>query len=286
LRTVLEMDIPVVEPSLLATAFARSHVAVVVLGHEGVLLAANPAACGLLGDGKRVDPDLLLQVAAVDLDAEEGTGMAAVHRFGARDCRLHRVLYRAPSGEPFAVLELIDVTDLRHRELQLLERLERDTLTGVASRDAFFAAAKALISERRRAFRPLSVAMIDLDDFKVVNDEAGHAAGDRVLAGVAECCRQSLRDGDVIGRLGGDEFAALLPGAGPVDAQTVIDRIRTKLACAGGTDALAGRTVTLSIGLALYRDGEGDIGPAMKRADQALYAAKPGIAGRRQRAVG
>ena len=280
------MDIPIAEPSLLATAFARSHIAVVVLGREGVLLAANPAACDLLGDGRRVDPDVLLQVAAVDLDAEEGAGMAAAHRFGARDCRLHRVRYRTPSGAPFVVLELVDVTDLRHRERQLLDRLQRDTLTGVASRDAFFAAAKALINERRRAFRPLSVAMIDLDDFKLVNDEAGHSAGDRVLAGVAACCRQSLRDGDVIGRLGGDEFAALLPGTGPVDAQTVIDRIRAKLARAAGTDALAGRTVTLSIGLALYRDGEGDIGPAMERADLALYAAKPGAARARQQAAG
>lgn len=277
------MDVPVAEPSLLATAFARSHIAVVVLGHGGALLAANSVACDLLGDGQRVDPDLLRQVAAVDLAAEEGAGMADVHRFGRHDCRLYRVPYRTPSGAPFVVLELVDVTDLRHRERQLLDRLQRDTLTGVASRDAFFAAANALINERRRAFRPLSVAMIDLDDFKLVNDEAGHAAGDRVLAGVAACCRQSLRDGDIIGRLGGDEFAALLPGAGPVDAQTVIDRIRGKLARAAGTDTLAGRTVTLSIGLALYRDGEGDIGPAMERADLALYAAKPGTARRRRR---
>jgi len=275
------MDIPVAEPSLLATAFARSHVAVVVLGPEGVLLAANPAACDLLGDGRRVDPALLRQVGAVDLDAEEAAGTPQLHRFGAHECRLHRVRYRTPSGEPFVVVELVDVTDLRHRERQLLERLERDTLTGVASREAFFASAKALINERRRAFRPLSVAMIDVDEFKAVNDEAGHAAGDRVLAGVAACCRESLRDGDVIGRLGGDEFAALLPGAGPVDAQTVIDRIRGKLARRAGTDAMAGRMVTLSFGLALYRDGEGEIGPALERADQALYAAKPGIAGHR-----
>ena len=279
------MDIPIAEPSLLATAFARSHVAVVVFGPDGVLLAANPAACGILGDGRRVDPGLLRQVAAVDLDAEEGAGTSAVHRFGAHDCRLHRVRYRTPAGTPFVVLELVDVTDLRHRERQLLDRLERDTLTGVASRDAFFVAANALINERRRAFRPLSVAMIDLDDFKAVNDEAGHAAGDRVLAGVGACCRQSLRDGDVIGRLGGDEFAALLPGAGPVDAQTVIERIRGKLARAAGTDAMAGRTVTLSIGLALYRDGEGLIDPALERADQALFAAKVGSR-RRQRAAG
>jgi diguanylate cyclase (GGDEF)-like protein len=278
------MDIPVAEPSLFGVAFDRSHVAVVVLGADAELLAANPTARNLLGDGRRIDAARLTELAAVDLDGTEARGKPQVHRFGERDCQLHRMRYRTPDGVPFVVIELVDVTDLRRREQQLLDRLERDALTGLTSREAFFTAAKALIDERRRACRPLSVAMIDLDDFKAVNDEAGHAAGDRVLAGVAACCRQSLRDGDIIGRLGGDEFAALLPGAGPVDAQLVTERIRRSLARAAGSAALAGRTITVSIGLALYRDGEGEIGPALERADQALYAAKAATRGRRVRA--
>ncbi len=280
------MDTPVAEPLYLEAAFERSHVAVVMIAADGRLLAANPAARRLLGDGRAIDPTLPAAIAAANRGPAAGDEPPPSQRIGARDCRVHRVDYRTSAGMHFVVLELVDVTDLRHRERQLLDRLQRDTLTGVASRDAFFAAANALINERRRAFRPLSVVMIDLDDFKLVNDEAGHAAGDRVLAGVAACCRQSLRDGDVIGRLGGDEFAALLPGAGPVDAQTVIDRIRGKLAREAGTDTLAGRSVTVSIGLALYREGEGGIGPAMERADLALYAAKPATAKRRQRAAG
>jgi len=275
------MDIPVAEPPWLAAAFERSHVAVVMIAVDGRLLAANPAARRLLGDGRSVDPTLLAAIAAPDRGTATDDGPPP-QRIGARDCRVHRVDYRTPEGLPFVVLELVDVTDLRHRERQLLDRLEHDALTGVASRDAFFAAAAALIEERRRAFRPLSVLMIDIDDFKAVNDESGHAAGDRVLAGLAACCRDSLREGDVIGRLGGDEFAALLPGAGLADAQAVIERIERKIAAAAGSADMAGRRVTASIGLALYRDGEREIGPALERADQALYAAKAAGGNRRR----
>ena len=278
------MDIPVAELPLLEAAFERSHVAVVMIAVDGRLLAANPAARRLLGDGRTVDPTLLAAVTALDRKTAPAAGPPPPpQRIGARDCRVHRVDYRTPEGLPFVVLELVDVTDLRHRERQLLDRLERDTLTGVASRDAFFAAAAALIEERRRAFRPLSVVMIDIDDFKAVNDEAGHAAGDRVLAGLAACCRDSLREGDVIGRLGGDEFAALLPGAGLVEAQTVIERIERRVAAAGGSEAMAGRHVTASFGVGLYRDGEREIGPALERADQALYAAKAAVGSNRRR---
>jgi len=281
------METPVAEPHGLAAAFERSHVAIVMIAVDGRLLAANPAARQLLGDGRTIDPTLLATVAAAahvtgDRTTAAGAGAASVQRMGARDCRVHRVDYRTPAGLPFVVLELVDVTDLRHRERQLLDRLERDSLTGLASRDAFFAAAAALIEERRRAFRPLSVMMIDVDDFKAVNDESGHAAGDRVLAGLAACCRESVREGDVVGRLGGDEFAALLPGAGPDDAGAVIRRIEHKVADAAGSAALAGRTVTLSFGVALHRDGESEIGPALERADQALYAAKAASGGRRR----
>lgn len=268
------MDTPVAELPWLEAAFERSQMAVVMIAVDGRLLAANPAAQRLLGNGRTIDPALLAVVASFDHATATGDGPPPSRRIGARDCRVHRVDYRTPEGLPFVVLELVDVTDLCQREQQLLDRLERDTLTGVASRDAFFAAAAALIEERRRASRPLSVVMIDVDDFKAVNDESGHAAGDRVLAGLAACCRDSLREGDVIGRLGGDEFAALLPGAGPVDAQAVIERIERKIAAAAGSHAMAGRRVTASFGLALYRDGESEIGAALERADQALYAAR------------
>ena len=280
---VLEMDTPVAELPWLEAAFERSHVAVVMIAVDGRFLAANPAARRLLGNGRRIDPTLLEVIAAPNRGIAADDAPPPPQRIGARDCRVHRVDYRTSAGMPFAVLELVDVTDLRHRERQLLDRLEHDTLTGVASRDAFFAAAAAMIDERRRAFHPLSVVMIDVDDFKAVNDEAGHAAGDRVLAGLAACCRDGLREGDVIGRLGGDEFAALLPGAGPVDAQAVIERIEGKIAAAAGSRAMAGRRVTASFGTALYRDGESEIGPALERADQALYAVKAVVGGNRRR---
>jgi diguanylate cyclase (GGDEF)-like protein len=265
------MDSQVAEPQWFEAAFARSLVALVITSPDGTLLAANPAARALLGDGREIEAGLLQAVREAAVQAGERPVRRSV---GAYDLQLHRMRHRTPAGEPFDVIEIVDLTAFGRREQALLDQLERDGLTGLASRDAFFRQAAALIGERRRVARPLAVAMVDLDAFKAVNDRAGHAAGDRVLAGVAACCREGLREGDVIGRLGGDEFAILLPGATLADAMAVAERIRVALAAAAGTAALAGQTVTLSIGLALRAPDEPAVDPALERADRALYAAK------------
>jgi diguanylate cyclase (GGDEF)-like protein len=271
---VYEMSHPTAEPQAIAAAFERSSVGVVITTAEGLLLAANPVACRLIGDGKAVDEVLLQAVRNAALAGSDALGGPLRRGVGAWEFQLHRIRYATPAGRIFDVVEIVDVTAFRRREQRLLDRLKRDSLTGLASRDAFFEAASRLIEERRRVARPLAVAMIDLDDFKLINDRAGHAVGDQVLAGVAECCRLGLREGDVIGRLGGDEIAILLPGALLADAALVAERIRAALRHAAATDALAGQAVTLSIGLALRRPGEASIEPALERADRALYAAK------------
>jgi diguanylate cyclase (GGDEF)-like protein len=265
------MDNPVAEPHWFEAAFARSRVALLITSPDGALLAANPAARALLGDGRDVDDGQLQAVRETALEAAE---RPVRRRIGTHDLQLHRMRHRTPGGDPFDVIEIVDLTAFGRREQALLDQLERDGLTGLASRDAFFRQAASLIGERRRVARPLAVAMIDLDRFKAINDRAGHAAGDQVLAGVAACCREGLREGDVIGRLGGDEIAILLPGASRADALAVAERIRAALARAGGSTALAGQTVTLSIGLAMREPHERAIAPALERADRALYAAK------------
>jgi len=262
------MTSQVAEPHWFMEAYRRSQVAMVIIDAAGGLIGANPTAQRLLGDGRSLAPQITAELVAT---AAAG---APLIELDERHYRLHRQRYRRPDGRLFDVIELIDVTPERRREQDLLERLDRDCLTGLKSRDGFMREAALLTAERRRGVRPLAVAMLDLDDFKAVNDKAGHAAGDALLALVAERCRSSLREGDVIGRLGGDEFAAILPGADLAAAGIVAERVRQAVRACSGTPEAGGQRVSLSIGIALGRPDDDGIGPALERADRALYAAK------------
>jgi diguanylate cyclase (GGDEF)-like protein len=113
---------------------------------------------------------------------------------------------------------------------------------------------------------PIAVLMLDLDKFKGINDEAGHATGDAVLRSVFRAIDSCLRDGDFAARLGGDEFAALLPRTGLTDAEKVADRMLTAIRAADGESSL-----TATIGLASLREGPRK---AMLEADLALYEGK------------
>jgi two-component system cell cycle response regulator len=138
-----------------------------------------------------------------------------------------------------------------------------DSLTGLANRRFILTQLGGLVSGARRHERELSVAIVDVDHFKAVNDRYGHAAGDRVLAEVAAALRRHLRAEDQLGRLGGEEFLALLPDADATAAAAAAEKLRASVGASG---------VTVSIGWAAW-EGE----PAeelLRRADEALYVAK------------
>jgi diguanylate cyclase (GGDEF)-like protein len=139
-----------------------------------------------------------------------------------------------------------------------------DTITRGPNRRAFDERL-ALLADSPEAPRA-TVLMLDLDGFKQVNDNFGHAAGDLVLRKVFEAVESSLRDGDFAARLGGDEFASLLPHTGIAEAEKVADRIL------GAVRSIAGEaTLTATIGLAPLHGGPRR---AMLEADLALYRAK------------
>jgi diguanylate cyclase (GGDEF)-like protein/PAS domain S-box-containing protein len=175
-----------------------------------------------------------------------------------------------------------DVRDLRALIAQLESQVQTDALTGAASRRH---AETRLIYELRRARRydrPISIALVDLDDFKQVNDRFGHGAGDGVLRRAAQRMRESLRESDVVARWGGDEFLLLLPESDAEAARVVCDRILTRLAEAeaGATDGDG--TVRASIGIATVKGGEDspDIDTLLRIADEALYEVKRSGKGR------
>ena len=144
-------------------------------------------------------------------------------------------------------------------ELQALSR--SDPLTGVLNRRGFTERFEAELSDHvRHDGRPLGLIVIDLDDFKRVNDTRGHAAGDELLREVAETLAADLRPSDVLGRLGGDEFAVLLPQAGPGELQAAAARLEQRLgAVAAASIGLAGLPVDGLSAEDLHRAADADL---------------------------
>jgi diguanylate cyclase (GGDEF)-like protein len=140
-----------------------------------------------------------------------------------------------------------------------------DGLTGLANRRRL----DADLAEHDGGARPTAAIMVDIDHFKEINDRYGHAFGDEVLRTVGEAIAEQVRHDDVVYRYGGEEFCVLLPGATPVDATAVAQRIVT---AARTVELPDGRHVTVSVGVA--GASRGDATGAIRRADRALYSAK------------
>ena len=156
------------------------------------------------------------------------------------------------------------------------ERLEamlfEDPLTGLSNRRFILTQLAGAVSAARRHERPLTIAIVDIDHFKSVNDSHGHAAGDRVLAAVAGSLREQLRAEDQLGRLGGEEFLALLPDAGASAAAAAAEKLRAEVAALRVEHDGLDMGVTISIGWAAWEGESAE--ELMRRADEALYDAK------------
>lgn len=148
-----------------------------------------------------------------------------------------------------------------------------DALTGLWARRAFFELAERERNRAARAGEPYALLVLDLDDFKRVNDTFGHSAGDRVLAAVASSTRTALRNADLVGRYGGEELIALLSGSGPAAAAEAAERVR---AAVDGIrlEELPALRVTASLGVAATRAPGEEVDSVFRRADLALYRAK------------
>ncbi len=163
-----------------------------------------------------------------------------------------------------------------NRSRAALQRLALiDALTGLANRGHFYHQAEQLLESAAPPALPVSALMIDVDHFKSINDEAGHAAGDTVLSAVAQILRENIRAGDFIARYGGEEFAAMLPATDRDMALAIAERMRAAVAGSSELHRLAQRGVTISIGVAETTTVL-PVDPVMLAADRALYAAKAG----------
>lgn len=203
-------------------------------------------------------------------------------RVGPEDSVRHlslrgKVLDRNRRGRPTRAVGLaLDVTTEKAMEEQMLRMVMSDALTGVPNRRAFDQAIRSEWRRCTRAAEPLSVAIIDIDDFKRFNDTFGHLVGDAALIGVARALTASLhRAGDVLARFGGEEFTVVLPGIGTEGALVVADRLVDAVRQVTVRQA-AEWSMSVSVGVSTWVPGATTRKSAelLADADVALYGAK------------
>jgi diguanylate cyclase (GGDEF)-like protein/PAS domain S-box-containing protein len=275
------------------TLVQNAHDVILIVDDDGHIRYASPSAESVLGPGSVVGLCFFDLMAPGDQAAAElaiSSPSAAMARFGAATCHIRRtdgsqvdveVSSRDLRDDPTVrgvVLTLRDVTEQRKLQGELTHRAFHDALTGLPNRLLFRdRVGHALIGADRRDGL-IGVLLIDLDDFKLVNDTMGHGAGDELLAAVAARLTDVLRPDDTAARLGGDEFAILVEGAREASeveeiAARVVEAITAPL------DGAAGLSTSVSVGVATTSEALTSA-EMLRRADLALYAAKEAGKGR------
>jgi diguanylate cyclase (GGDEF)-like protein/PAS domain S-box-containing protein len=210
---------------------------------DGVLIYANPAAAELAG----TTVDQLVGQPAVNYyrDPAQRTELMARYREAGRlrdeevclilgDHRQHWVmLSMVPidfGGEDADLATLVDITARKQMEGQLQTLATTDELTELANRRHLFTGLRLEIARARRHRTPLALIMFDIDHFKHINDTWGHSAGDDMLRAVAEVCRQTTRQEDIVARLGGEEFTLVMPMTDARESTGLAERLRHRIA--------------------------------------------------------
>jgi len=162
---------------------------------------------------------------------------------------------------------------ISQREAEILRLAFEDTLTGLPNRAMFIDRLQQVLRQTRRSADPVTVMLLDLDRFKLINDSLGHPAGDQVLRDVASRLRDVLRESDTVARLGGDEFALLLPGSPPERVNQIVERVLRVLEA---PILLEDQPVDVgaSIGIATWPEDGDDADTLLRHADVAMYVAK------------
>jgi diguanylate cyclase (GGDEF)-like protein/PAS domain S-box-containing protein len=278
--------------TLFRSLVQKSTDAVVVIDEQRQVRYATQAVHVILGR----PPDILV--------GTEVTALVADDQRHAAEAALERVLAGSGTGEPThwrlqhaagstveaevvatdlrddpavgaIVLNLRDVTERQRLAEELRHQAFHDSLTGLANRALFEDRLGGALSRRRRGRGGVGVILVDLDDFKAVNDQRGHSAGDELLRDVARCLDDMCRAGDTAARLGGDEFALLLDGADGVDeVRAVAER------AVGALASLPAVRCSVSVGAVIAADDTATVESVLRDADIALYAAKADGKGR------
>jgi diguanylate cyclase (GGDEF)-like protein len=178
------------------------------------------------------------------------------------------------NGREHLLETFLDITQLKLLQEKLELLATTDSLTGILNRRHFIELSEKEMSRAQRSGTPLSIAMIDIDHFKIINDTHGHTVGDLVIKELVALCKDDLRPYDLLGRIGGEEFAIMMVQCDLQKAFTVSERLRKRIVnhviSADGKDI----SIKISVGVAELSGDMESFESIMNRADQALYVAK------------
>lgn len=279
------------ELKLAASVFESSYDGILITDHDNRILDVNPAFCRITGYARE---EVLGHSPGLLKSGRQGPEFYARmwHELLATGHWRGEIWNRRKNGEVYAELLSIsvlrdergeirhfigvftDISRIKEHEAELDRIAHYDTLTGIPNRRLLADRLSQAIARAQRSGRALAVCYLDLDGFKPVNDQYGHAAGDALLIEIAHRLRAILRGEDTLARLGGDEFVLLLTDlARAEECQTALDRV---LAAASAPVRVGEATVQVSasIGVTLYPRDDSDADTLLRHADQAMYLAK------------
>ncbi|MBB4862866.1 diguanylate cyclase (GGDEF)-like protein/PAS domain S-box-containing protein [Pseudomonas nitritireducens] len=225
-----------------------------------------------------------------DLDYAQSTLQEVLER-GAIEQREYRILradgevrwlsdkcfvsQHSEAGLPLMIVGIAeDITDKKHLETELHRLATTDVLTQSSNRRYFFDSAEQAFRDCKATSTPLAFLLLDVDDFKKINDVYGHQVGDVVLQRIAQCGAGALRRGDLFGRIGGEEFAVLLPGCDENMARQIGERLQREVQRLRFNEAEHFFSVTISQGMTMLLPDDQNLSALYSRSDAALYQAK------------
>ncbi len=167
-----------------------------------------------------------------------------------------------------------DITEKKQLEGELQRLATTDVLTQSSNRRHFFECAQQAFDSAREEGTPLAFLLLDIDDFKRINDSYGHQEGDQVLQRIADSGKAVLRRGDLFGRIGGEEFAAVFPGCNAQVAEQIAERLQREIQRQAFSHGDEAYSVTVSQGLTGMTDEDASLDSLFARADAAMYRAK------------
>ncbi|WP_236645436.1 GGDEF domain-containing protein [Aidingimonas lacisalsi] len=243
-----------------------------LIRHEDKRLLADDASYAF----ERIDPEDFPQLmTAIERSAQQQTPLATQFRLRQIDGQVRWIAARAqPEHHDNGTLWhglMLDISEQVAHEAHLRKLSDTDALTNLANRRKLMKRLDEEISKSNRYGTPLSLMLLDLDHFKLVNDTWGHLQGDQVLSEFGSLCSELVREEDTLARLGGEEFAILLPLTPQTRCRALAERLRQRIA--NHDFGISRGHVTASIGIAEHRVGESRE-RLIDRADCSLYAAK------------
>ncbi|MGO9976107.1 MAG: GGDEF domain-containing protein [Solirubrobacteraceae bacterium] len=281
-------------PVQLAEALHNAPIGTAICRRDGTILHANRALVAMMGTFPTIHASQATSIfqflSPEDRSAAFDASSELLMRSGEVRCGDYRLnisregvwvelsmnLSSSEHGiEPVLLVQLRDVTDRLATQQQLRYLADHDSLTGLPNRRRFEQELRRHVAANGRYGPAGALLILDIDNFKSVNDVHGHTAGDKLLRCVAQALTGRLRESDLLARLGGDEFAILMPRADLHEAETVaraaLDAIRT---AADEFAASRAANVTGSVGAALFEHQEPTPAAVLNAADLAMYQAK------------